>query len=210
MDQSPEAIGEKNVELTKNVQSTTYEVLISSIIPVEINLLTRNQGWTTLLKNSVKKMRQSNLCGKNLLMQGNILERMKFTSTILAYSNCQRFYQFFSGNTGYRYKYFNKKTNELANNYGQNSLDIFWKETKGNFSFLSELKEMIKSYVTNIIVGQLIINSLRNKFSFVKELLSQNLDLMIIKKMKLDDNFPNAQFLCAKIGASLVDIFVFT
>ena len=44
MDQSPEAIGEKNVELTKNVQSTTYEVLISSIIPVEINLLTRNQG----------------------------------------------------------------------------------------------------------------------------------------------------------------------
>ena len=69
---------------------------------------------------------------------------------------------------------------------------------------------MIKSYVTNIIVGQLIINSLRDKFSFVKELLSQNLDLMIIKKTKLDGNFPNAQFLCAKIGASLVEIFVFT
>ena len=86
----------------------------------------------------------------------------------------------------------------------------FEKRQKETSSFLSELKEMIKSYVTNIIVGQLIINSLRNKFSFVKELLSQNLDLMIIKKTKSDDNFPNAQFLCAKIGASFVEIFVFT
>ena len=53
---------------------------------------------------------------------------------------------------------------------------------------------MRKSYVKNIIVGQLNINSLRNDFFSVKELLSHNLDLLIINETKLDDSFPNAQF----------------
>ena len=88
----------------------------------------------------------------------------------------------------------NKKTNELANNYIQNTLDTSKKESNSKLSFLSELKEMRKSYVKNIIVGQLNINSLRNKFLSVKELLSHNLDLLVINETKLDDSFPNAQF----------------
>ena len=88
----------------------------------------------------------------------------------------------------------NKKTNELANNYIQNTLDTSKKESNSKLNFLSELKEMRKSYVKNIIVGQLNINSLRNKFLSVKELLSHNLDLLVINETKLDDSFPNAQF----------------
>ena len=53
---------------------------------------------------------------------------------------------------------------------------------------------MRKSYPKDIIVGQLSINSLKNKFLSVKELLSHNLDLLVINEMKLDDSFPNAQF----------------
>ena len=53
---------------------------------------------------------------------------------------------------------------------------------------------MRKSYVKNIIVGQLNINSLRNKFLSVKELLSHNIDLLVINETKLDDSFPNARF----------------
>ena len=37
-------------------------------------------------------------------------------------------------------------------------------------------------------------HSLKNKFLSVKELLSHNLDLLIINETKLDDSFPNAQF----------------
>ena len=62
-----------------------------------------------------------------------------------------------------------------------------------NFNFLSELKKMRKSSVRNIIVGRLNINSLRNKCLSVKELLSQ-IDLLIVKETKLDDNFANVQF----------------
>ena len=53
---------------------------------------------------------------------------------------------------------------------------------------------MRKSYVKNIIVGQLNINSLSYKFLSVEELLSHNLDLLIINETKLDDSFPNVQF----------------
>ena len=88
----------------------------------------------------------------------------------------------------------NKKTNELANNYIQNTLDTSKKESNSKVNFLSELKEMRKSYVENIIVDQLNINSLRNKFFSVKELLSHNLDLLVINETKLDDSLANAKF----------------
>ena len=53
---------------------------------------------------------------------------------------------------------------------------------------------MTKGFVNNIIVGQLSISFLRNKFLSVKELLSHNLDLLVINETKLDESFQNAQF----------------
>ena len=75
---------------------------------------------------------------------------------------------------------------------------------------------MSNSYIKKTIVGQLNINSLRNNFLSVKELLSHNLDWLIINEMKLNDSFPNAQFksmatyICAEIGTFLLEVSVFT
>ena len=75
---------------------------------------------------------------------------------------------------------------------------------------------MRKSYVKIIIVGQLNINSLSNEFLSIKELLSHNLDLLILKEIKLEDTFSNAQFqmngykCLQKIGPSLLEFSVFT
>ena len=85
MDESPEAIAEKTIEVAKSVKSTTNEVVISSIIPRRDKLADKGSKVNGIVsKISVKKMRQSNLCGKNLLIQRNILERMAYTSIILA------------------------------------------------------------------------------------------------------------------------------
>ena len=86
----------------------------------------------------------------------------------------------------------NKKTNELASNYIQNT-DTSKKESNSKLNFLSEVKEMRKGYIKNVIVGQLNINSLRIKFLSVKD-LSHNLDLLVINETKFDDSFLNAQF----------------
>ena len=85
MYESPEAIAEKTIEVAKSVKSTTNEVVISSIIPRRDKLAEKGSKVNGIVsKISVKKMRQSNLCGKNLLIQRNILERMAYTSIILA------------------------------------------------------------------------------------------------------------------------------
>ena len=46
----------------------------------------------------------------------------------------------------------------------------------------------------NIIIGHLNINSLRNKFSSLVELIQGNLDILIIGETKLDKTFPDEQF----------------
>ena len=75
---------------------------------------------------------------------------------------------------------------------------------------------MWNSYVENIFVGQLNINSRRNKFSSFKE-LSQNLDLLTINEAKLEDSFriPSFKSITTKIYAQrleclLLEVSVFT
>ena len=59
---------------------------------------------------------------------------------------------------------------------------------------------MWNSYVENIFVGRLNINSRRNKFLSLKE-LSQNLDLLTINETKLEDSFriPSFKSITTKI-----------
>ena len=45
------------------------------------------------------------------------------------------------------------------------------------------------------IIGQLNINSIRNKFDFLCSEISPNPDLLLVSATKLDDSFPTAQFL---------------
>ena len=47
----------------------------------------------------------------------------------------------------------------------------------------------------NVIVGQLNINSLRNKFNELVELMRGRLDILVLTETKLDHTFPEKQFL---------------
>ena len=57
------------------------------------------------------------------------------------------------------------------------------------------LKQIRISNLKNVIIGQLNINSLRNKFYGLVELIHGNLDILVITETKLDDTFPEKQFL---------------
>ena len=56
------------------------------------------------------------------------------------------------------------------------------------------LKDIRKSNVNKLIFGQLNINSLRNKFDMVSELIKGFVDIFMISETKLDDSFPEGQF----------------
>ena len=45
-----------------------------------------------------------------------------------------------------------------------------------------------------ITIAQININSLRNKFSFLCEAVSVNIDILLVTETKLDSSFPSAQF----------------
>ena len=48
--------------------------------------------------------------------------------------------------------------------------------------------------INRLVIAQLNINSLRNKFESLKTLIKSNLDILIITESKLDQSFPSQQF----------------
>ena len=60
---------------------------------------------------------------------------------------------------------------------------------------LTTLKNIRINNLKNVIIGQLNINSLRNKFSSLIELIHGNIDILVITETKLDHTFPEKQFL---------------
>ena len=63
-----------------------------------------------------------------------------------------------------------------------------------NHDALTVLKNIRIDNLKNIIIGQLNINSLRNKHHALVELLRGNLDVLVITETKLDNTFPEKQF----------------
>ena len=60
---------------------------------------------------------------------------------------------------------------------------------------LSKIKNLWLSNVNRVAISNLNINSLPNKFNQLKELVLKYADTLILTETKLDDSFPNSQFL---------------
>ena len=60
---------------------------------------------------------------------------------------------------------------------------------------LCVLKNIRMSNINRLVIGQLNINSIRNKFHTLKAIMSGNLDILVITESKLDESFPIAQFI---------------
>ena len=64
------------------------------------------------------------------------------------------------------------------------------------------LKTLRLKNVNRLICAQLNINSIRNKFESLKEIVSTNVDILLICETKLDSSFPRAQFHIHGFGES--------
>ena len=69
-----------------------------------------------------------------------------------------------------------------------------------------EVRELLNSIRAknnnNIIVAYLNINTFKKKYDFLKKLISENIDVMIIGESKLDDSYPKSQFLIDEFAES--------
>ena len=60
---------------------------------------------------------------------------------------------------------------------------------------LFEIKKLRIRNPNKIIIGNLNINSLPNKFEQLKDIVMQYIDILVLTETNLDDTFPTAQFL---------------
>ena len=57
------------------------------------------------------------------------------------------------------------------------------------------MNDIRKKNINRPIIGQLNINSVRNKFHFRESEASKHLEILLISETKIDESFPSAQFL---------------
>ena len=57
------------------------------------------------------------------------------------------------------------------------------------------MNDVREKNINRPIIGQLNINSIRNKFHFLESEASKHLDILLISETKIDESFPSAQFL---------------
>ena len=56
------------------------------------------------------------------------------------------------------------------------------------------LNDVRQKNINRPIIGQLNINSIRNKFRFLESEASKHIDILMISETKTDESFPSAQF----------------
>ena len=57
------------------------------------------------------------------------------------------------------------------------------------------LKKLMLKNSHQVVIGQININSIRNKFELFKKLVKGILDIVVVTESKLDESFPQQQFL---------------
>ena len=84
-------------------------------------------------------------------------------------------------------------SNNLSNNNSPSShcdLD----SVNAQNSTYKKLNEIRVQNINKIIIAELNINSIRNKFEQLVEYINKNVDILLIVETKLDDSFPINQF----------------
>ena len=67
--------------------------------------------------------------------------------------------------------------------------------TDQNTSDICEINDLRNQNPFRVIIGDININSIRNKFELLVSFISNNLDLLMKSKTKINDTLPDSQFL---------------
>ena len=85
------------------------------------------------------------------------------------------------------------------NNTSQVDIDIIYGSDTNDNSIEGETPDILLNNLRlknlkRLIIGHLNINSIRNKFDALKQIIKNNLDILIVSESKLDHTFPDKQF----------------
>ena len=89
--------------------------------------------------------------------------------------------------------WYNNKYVEQVNGVSFTDVSTTSPEYKENSN--ATLKRLRDSHLDNIIFSYLNISSIRNKFGDLDKIVDRNIDILCIAERKLDESFPNNQFI---------------
>ena len=75
-----------------------------------------------------------------------------------------------------------------------NDTDVTKHLSTTNTEISKILKELRLSNPKNVILSYFNMNSIRNKFENLREIIKQNVDVLAVVETKIDASFPSAQF----------------
>ena len=75
-----------------------------------------------------------------------------------------------------------------------NEVSVLSSENEGFSNPLKVLSNIRQKNSNRLIIAQLNINSIRNKFSSLANIIENNIDIFLTSETKIDSSFPTAQF----------------
>ena len=84
---------------------------------------------------------------------------------------------------------------DLQQENSANASEIFEDDLSHNHDARSKLKLLRLRNIGRVIIGYLNINSIRNKFDALRDIIAANIDILLVAETKIDSSFPKGQFL---------------
>ena len=205
-DNSPEQVGKSIVDLVKNLFHDNRKVTISGLIP-------RNDEWNKkaeLVNNHLKEMCKS--ANIDFIDNSKNFNPKKHTNNSKLHLNGKVSYKLSNIlvkyiSIIYKWHDVNKPfVNIISNDITSNIFDVCTESVSKtappirNPNLESEClgnrqKSLRTSNLHRIIIAQININSIRNKFEALVNGVRGNVDILMISETKIDDSFPLTQFL---------------
>ena len=194
------------MDLVKNLFHDNRKVTISCIIP-------RNDEWNNkaeLVNNHLKEMCKSanidfidnskNFDPKKHLNNSklHLIDRGSYNLSNIFVNYISSIYKWYDTNK----PFVNISSNDITSNISDVCTESVSKTTppipNPNLEpeyFGNKLKSLRTSNLHRIIIAQININSIRNKFKALVNGVRGNVDILMISETKIDDSFPVSQFL---------------
>ena len=84
---------------------------------------------------------------------------------------------------------------DLQQENSANASEFFEDDLPDNHDARSKLKLLRLRNVGRVIIGYLNINSIRNRFDALRDIIAANIDVLMVAETKIDSSSPKGQFL---------------
>ena len=194
--QDPETIAKNIIDIAKSSMTNKNEILVSSIVPRRDNLTGKDRQVNNILKklcvgnnfayvnhDHIQPRQHCNYGGVHL---NNTADSKILTENFILTLSRQTWQGIIRDNDALIGNVSETESSSGTTKYlPDDSLEV---KVIISFPFLKKIRS---KHPKNLFFGQLNVNSMRNKFESVQEIIQNTFEVFVICETKIDSSFPN-------------------